>query len=58
MNTVLEITEELARMGQFATEKNFSKKIVGLSEMVHPAELEASMRNLETDFYYLHFLSS
>ena len=48
---VLERTDELEELGQLVPchSKDFSKKILELSKFIPPVELEASMRNLETD---------
>ena len=47
---VLEITDELELLGQLPNgySKDFSKKIIELSNLVPPKELEASLYNLET----------
>ena len=47
---VLERTDELEQLGQFSAEhsKEFSKKILNLSKLIPPAELEASINDLET----------
>ena len=47
---VLERTDELERLGQLAAgySKVFSKKILDLSNLVPPAEIEASINRLET----------
>ena len=48
---VLERTDELEHLGQLPTgySKVFSKKILEISELVPPLELEASMFKLETE---------
>ena len=48
---VLERTDELEQLGQLSAEhsKTFSKKILELSEMVPPSEIEASIKRLETE---------
>ena len=48
---VLERTDELEQLGQLPTgySKVFSKKILEISELVPPLELEASMIKLETE---------
>ena len=50
LKEVLERTDELENLGQFAASKEFSKKIIEhLSKMVPPVELEASIKNLRTE---------
>jgi hypothetical protein len=46
---VLEITDELEQLGQLPDwhSKEFSKKILDLSNYVPPKEIEASINNLE-----------
>ena len=48
---VLEITDELEQLGQLPDwhSKDFSKKILELSNLVPPKELEASLGKLETE---------
>ena len=48
---VLERTDELEKLGQLpgGYSKEFSKKIIEISKLVPPEELEASMKNLETE---------
>ena len=48
---VLERTDELEQLGQIAAErsKQFSKQIHSLSQVVPPVELDASIKNLETE---------
>ena len=48
---VLERTDELEQLGQLSAEhsKAFSKKVLELSKLVPPIELEASMIRLETE---------
>ena len=47
---VLERTDELEQLGQLKTQssKNLQKKIIDLSKLVPPVELDASLNNLET----------
>ena len=48
---VLEITDELEQIGQLPAgySKKFSKKILDLSKLVPPTELEASLSKLEAE---------
>ena len=48
---VIERTDELEELGQLLRwhSKDFSKKILELSKLVPPVELDASINNLETD---------
>ena len=48
---VLERTDELEQLGQLSADhsKMFSKKVLELSKLVPPIELEASMNILETE---------
>ena len=48
---VLERTDELEQLGQLSADnsKMFSKKVLELSKLVPPIELEASMNVLETE---------
>ena len=46
---VLERTDRLAQLGQFAASKDFSKMVLALNKMVPHMELEASMKNLEIE---------
>ena len=48
---MLEINDELEQLGQLPAgySKVFSKKILDLSDLVPPAELEASLKKLETE---------
>ena len=48
---VLERTDELEYLGQLPAgySKVFSKKILEISELIPPIELEASMNRLETE---------
>lgn len=50
---VLERADELEQLGQMeaARLKEFSKMILSLSQMVPPIELEASLKNLETEIF-------
>ena len=47
---MLERTDELEQLGQLSAEhsKEFSKKILELSKLVPPIELQASLTKLET----------
>ena len=47
---VLERTDELEQLGQLKTQssKDFQKKILDLSKLVPPVELDATLNNLET----------
>ena len=47
---VLEITDELEQLGHLPVghSKDFSKKILDISKLVPPVELEASINNLDT----------
>lgn len=48
---MLERTDELEQLGQIAAErsKQFSKQIHSLSQVFPPAELDASIKNLQTE---------
>ena len=48
---VLERTDELEQLGKLPAghSKDFSKKILAISKLVPPIELEASIINLETE---------
>ena len=48
---VLERTDELEQLGQLPTEhsKEFSKKILAISKLVPPIELDASINYMETE---------
>ena len=49
VKVVLERSDELAQLGQFAASKDFSKKIQEFKEVVPPKDLEASIAKLKTE---------
>ena len=49
VKVVLERSDELAQLGQFAASKDFSKKILEFKEVVPPKDLEASIAKLKTE---------